>query len=104
MQEAVSRGLNMQDIHISWMKNKDKDKEWCLAACLAYVYPGDIIGDQMSRPVSPRLSGESAVPELHGSTVLVTATSHLLLGGEGLPHDAAGEAPAVFHPEVQPSH
>lgn len=24
----------MQDIHVFWMKNKDKDKEWCLAACL----------------------------------------------------------------------
>lgn len=33
--------------------------------------------------------------------MLVTATSHLLLSGEGLPHDAAGEAPTVFHPEVQ---
>lgn len=55
----------------------------------------------MSRLASPRLSGESAVPELHGPTLLVTATSHLLLSGEGLPHDAAGEAPAVFHPEVQ---
>lgn len=56
----------------------------------------------MSRLVPPCLSGESAVPELHGSPVLVTATSHLLLGRESLPHDAAGEAPAVFHPEVRP--
>lgn len=55
----------------------------------------------MSRLVPPCLSGESAVPELHGSPVLVTATSHLLLGGESLPHDAAGEAPAVFHLEVR---
>lgn len=56
----------------------------------------------MSRLVPPSLSGESAVPELHGSPVLVTATSHLLLCGESLPHDAAGEAPAVFHLEVRP--
>lgn len=56
----------------------------------------------MSRLVPPCLSGESAVPELHGSPVLITATSHLLLGRESLPHDAAGEAPAVFHLEVRP--
>lgn len=54
--------------------------------------------------VSPRPSGESTVPELHGSTVLLLAAAHLLLSREGLSHDAAGEAPAVFHPEVRQRH
>lgn len=33
--------------------------------------------------------------------MLLSASSHLLLSRESLPHDAAGEAPTVFHPEVQ---
>jgi len=52
------------------------------------------------------LTGESVVPELHGASVLLSAASRLLLCRESLPHDAAGEAPAVFHSEVQdtPTH
>lgn len=46
------------------------------------------------------LSGQSAVPELHRPSVLLSAPSHLLLSGEGLPHDAAGETPTMFHPKV----
>lgn len=48
------------------------------------------------------LSGESVVPELDRSSVLLSATSHLLLSRKSLPHDAAGETPAVFHLEVHP--
>lgn len=48
------------------------------------------------------LSGESIVPELHRSPVLLSAPSHLLLSRESLPHDAAGETPAVFHLKVTP--
>lgn len=52
-----------------------------------------------SLPFLP-LTGESVVPELHGSSVLLSASSHLLLSRAGLPHDAAGRTPAVFHFEV----
>lgn len=45
-------------------------------------------------------AGESAVPEFHRSPLLLFATSHLLLSGTSLSHDAAGETPAVFHLEV----
>lgn len=54
--------------------------------------------------ISLCLLGESAVPELHRSSVLLSATSHLLLSGKSLPHDAAGETPPVFHLEVHPPH
>lgn len=50
------------------------------------------------------LLGESAVPELHGSSVLLSAPSHLLLSWKSLPHDATGETPTVFHLEVHPPH
>ena len=33
--------------------------------------------------------------------MLLSATSHLLLGRKSLPHDAAGETPAVFHLKVR---
>lgn len=45
-------------------------------------------------------AGESAVPELHRSPLLLSAASHLLLSGTSLSHDAAGETPTVFRPEV----
>lgn len=48
------------------------------------------------------LSGEPVVPELHRSSVLLSASSHLLLSRKSLPHDAAGETPAVFYLEVHP--
>lgn len=44
--------------------------------------------------------GESAVPEFHRSPLLLSATSHLLLSGKSLSHDAAGETAAVFRLEV----
>lgn len=55
----------------------------------------------MTNSIYISLSGESAVLELDRSPVLLSATSHLLLGRKSLPHDAAGETPAVFHLEVQ---
>lgn len=45
-------------------------------------------------------AGESAVPEFHRSPLLLSATSHLLLSGTSLSHDAAGEAPTVFRLKV----
>lgn len=45
-------------------------------------------------------AGESAVPEFHGSPLLLPAASHLFLSGTSLSHDAAGETPAVFRLEV----
>lgn len=45
-------------------------------------------------------AGESAVPELHRSPLLLSAASHLLLSGTSLSHDAAGETPTVFCLEV----
>lgn len=45
-------------------------------------------------------AGESAVPEFHRSPLLLFATSHLLLSGTSLSHDAAGETPTVFRLEV----
>lgn len=46
-------------------------------------------------------AGESAVPELHRSPLLLSAASHLLLCGTSLSHDAAGETPTVFHLKVR---
>lgn len=60
----------------------------------------NVITDLISRC----LLGESAVPELHGSSVLLSAPSHLLLSWKSLPHDATGETPTVFHLEVHPPH
>lgn len=51
-------------------------------------------------PLSPSFSGESVVPELHRSSVLLSAPSHLFLSREILSHDAAGEMPTVFHLKV----
>lgn len=45
-------------------------------------------------------AGESAVPELHRSPLLLSATPHLLLGRTSLSHDAAGETSTVFYLEV----
>lgn len=52
------------------------------------------------KPLDCVSAGEPAVPEFHRSPLLLSATSHLLLSGTGLSHDAAGETPTVFRLEV----
>lgn len=68
------------------------------------VYPCYIrlLSNVSTASIHLSLSGESVVPELHWSSVLLSATTHLLLSRKSLPHDAAGETPAVFHIEVHP--
>lgn len=84
--------------------NIESDTQYGFTGLLElYPLSGRGVRPRYIRPAS-LFPGESVVPELHGPAVLLPAASHLLFSGESLPHDAAGEAPSVFHLEVHLTH